>query len=257
MSLVKKESSAPPALENSAKRPLYLAVAEYLEQEILSGKFDIGDLFPTEQELCKRFDASRFTIREALKRLMELGLVVRRQGSGTRVVALERSENYIQELRTANDVIQYAENTRLSIVNELEVAIDADLKKLLQVTPNETWHKIECVGRLNQQKNICLTSLYLIPKFSSISSQIDTHDGPVFELIENRFGVSPREVKVEIQAGAAGTNHADFLGIEVGSPILKIIRKYIDDRGYLYQVSISEHPADMLSYSISLVKQNR
>ena len=257
MSLVKKESSIPPALVNSAKKPLYLAVAEYLEQEILSGKFDVGDLFPTEQELCKRFDASRFTIREALKRLMELGLVVRRQGSGTRVVALERSENYIQELRTANDVIQYAENTRLSIINEEEISVDAGLTNLLQSTLNETWYKIECVGQLDQHKNICLTSLYLIPKFSSISSQIDTHDGPVFELIEQSFGVSPHEVKVEIQAGAADTNHAKLLGTEVGSPILKIIRKYFDDRGCLYQVSISEHPADMLSYSISLVKQNR
>ncbi len=243
-------------LATSTKKPLYLAVAEYLEQEIHAGKFNIGDLLPTEQALCKRFDASRFTIREALKRLMDLGLVVRRQGSGTRVVALERSENFIQELRTANDVIQYAENTRLTVIKDMDIKLDADTLKLLQAKTGDSWRKIECLGLLNEQQNICLTTVYIPKEFSSIRAHIDSHEGPVFELIEKNYGISPREVKIEIQAGAATSQHVKFLGMREGSPVLKIIRKYYDEGGAPYEVSVSEHPAEIFSYSISLVRQN-
>ena len=37
---------------------------------------------PTESELCDEFNASRFTVREALRRLVEQGMVQRRQGAG-------------------------------------------------------------------------------------------------------------------------------------------------------------------------------
>ncbi len=42
---------------------------------------------PTESELCEEFNASRFTVREALRRLVAQGMVQRRQGAGSIVVA--------------------------------------------------------------------------------------------------------------------------------------------------------------------------
>ena len=45
-----------------------------LMKEVGDGKFPIGSMLPTELELCERFDVSRYTIREALRRLEEIGL---------------------------------------------------------------------------------------------------------------------------------------------------------------------------------------
>ena len=231
-------------------------MAEYLEQEIYAGKYKIGDLLPTEQVLCQRFDASRFTIREALKKLMELGLVVRRQGSGTRVIAIQRSENFIQELHTANDVIQYAENTRLSVINDQDLIEQSLPLSIFPAGCDENWHKIHCVGLLNDEQNICWTEVYILPEYKSITPLIDKHEGPVFELVEQEFGITPCEVKVEIQAGAADSRRAQLLQIEEASPLLIVIRRYFDDQARLYQVSISEHPSEKFSYSINLLKQS-
>ena len=38
---------------------------------------------PTESELCEEFGASRYTVREALRRLVDQGMVHRRQGAGS------------------------------------------------------------------------------------------------------------------------------------------------------------------------------
>ena len=62
--------------------PLYLQVVRALKDEIVSGVYPVGSQLPTEEELCERFSVSRYTVREALRRLREDSLVSSRQGAG-------------------------------------------------------------------------------------------------------------------------------------------------------------------------------
>jgi GntR family transcriptional regulator len=63
--------------------PLYRRIAEELREQIESGRLRRSDQLPTEEELSKQFQASRNTIREAVKSLISLGLVETRPGQGT------------------------------------------------------------------------------------------------------------------------------------------------------------------------------
>src|SRR5262249_6424696 len=65
---------------------LYLQVARALKEEIFGGVYPVGSQLPTEDELCERFSVSRYTVREALRRLREDNVVSSRQGAGTVVV---------------------------------------------------------------------------------------------------------------------------------------------------------------------------
>ena len=58
-------------------------VAEQLKQQIVEGVYTIGDKLPTEPELMKTFKVGRSSIREAVKLLVNMGVVQVRQGSGT------------------------------------------------------------------------------------------------------------------------------------------------------------------------------
>jgi DNA-binding GntR family transcriptional regulator len=67
-------------------RPLLAdVVRSELKRLILGGEFEVGSKLPNEERLCERFGVSRVTIREAVRGLIEEGLVVRRHGSGTYV----------------------------------------------------------------------------------------------------------------------------------------------------------------------------
>ena len=59
------------------------AIAARLRQAILSGKYADGERLPAERDLAQHFEASRSTVRKALRRLEESHLVIRRVGSGT------------------------------------------------------------------------------------------------------------------------------------------------------------------------------
>ncbi|GAB3672303.1 GntR family transcriptional regulator [Saccharopolyspora tripterygii] len=60
----------------------YQEIAATLRGQIDSGSLSVGDKLPTEQALQEQFDASRTTVRQALRELRDAGLVQMRHGIG-------------------------------------------------------------------------------------------------------------------------------------------------------------------------------
>ncbi|MFD6440171.1 GntR family transcriptional regulator [Peribacillus sp. NPDC060186] len=60
----------------------YKEIADCLELEIREGKFDKTKKLPTEEELIKKFEVSRNTIRKAINQLVNRGYIYQVQGSG-------------------------------------------------------------------------------------------------------------------------------------------------------------------------------
>jgi GntR family transcriptional repressor for pyruvate dehydrogenase complex len=74
--------TAPPP----ARQTLAVTLAARLERMIATGELGPGQRLPAERDLARDLDVSRTTLREALQKLDETGLVERRQGRGTTVV---------------------------------------------------------------------------------------------------------------------------------------------------------------------------
>jgi GntR family transcriptional regulator len=72
--------------EGPMANPMYRQIAEDLREQIESGKLAPGSQLPTELDLRDRHNASRNTVRDAIKWLINLGLVETRPGQGTFVV---------------------------------------------------------------------------------------------------------------------------------------------------------------------------
>jgi DNA-binding GntR family transcriptional regulator len=90
-------------IDRSVPVALYYQLAELLEEEIRSGGWSPGGRLPSEPSMCDHFGVSRATIRQALARLEQRGLVSRRAGRGTFVREqppglwlLQRSEGLFQ-----------------------------------------------------------------------------------------------------------------------------------------------------------------
>lgn len=92
------------------------AITTRLREAILGGHYADGERLPAERELTEHFGAARGTIREALRRLEEMGLVNRRMGSGTFVIhRTGPDEGDIAELTSPIELI----DVRLAIEPEI------------------------------------------------------------------------------------------------------------------------------------------
>lgn len=68
------------------RRRIAEEVARQLRSTILQGKYQPGDKLPPERKLAESLGVNRATLREALHALEQTGLVLIRQGDGTRVL---------------------------------------------------------------------------------------------------------------------------------------------------------------------------
>ena len=69
--------------DRSRQTPLYIQLANNLRVLIADGSLQGEGTLPSERALSEQTGASRVTIRRAIEQLVEEGLVLRRQGSGT------------------------------------------------------------------------------------------------------------------------------------------------------------------------------
>ncbi len=65
-------------------------IAEVLTRDILVGQYRVGERLPSERDLATRFDANRGAVREAMKKLEQLGIAVIQPG-GARVAPLSEA----------------------------------------------------------------------------------------------------------------------------------------------------------------------
>src|ERR687883_307824 len=76
-----------PARRTARRAGLIEQVIDQLREQIVAGTWPIGARTPTEAELAQLPGTSRNTVREAVQSLVHAGLLERRQGSGTYVLA--------------------------------------------------------------------------------------------------------------------------------------------------------------------------
>lgn len=70
-------------LQRNSSEPLYLQIASYLRTQITNGTFAPSAALPSEADLTALLNVSRPTVRQALRVLMEEGLIERVPGRGT------------------------------------------------------------------------------------------------------------------------------------------------------------------------------
>jgi len=87
--------------------PLYFQAYLYLLKKINSSEFIKGDKLPNEYKLCEILKISRITVRQALNKLEEIGIVLRIRGSGTYVIGSSQKTHDL-EISTFVEILKKA-----------------------------------------------------------------------------------------------------------------------------------------------------
>jgi DNA-binding FadR family transcriptional regulator len=151
-------------------------IAESLTQDILIGQYRTGERLPSERDLAARFEANRGAVREAMKKLEQLGLASIHQG-GARVAPLqEASLDVIGHLLSLGDlpdedlvdeimqvftalITLAAESTLRRATDEQIAGIRARLQPLLEGRPD---HAASSVARFELMQAIMQASGNLV-----------------------------------------------------------------------------------------------
>jgi DNA-binding GntR family transcriptional regulator len=228
--------------------PLYLRIQKILQERIAGGVYAVGSLMPTEAELAKEFDTSRFTIREALRHLTSLGVVERRQGVGTRVVSTRWHSTYVQSFNTLQELFQIALETYFVTHEINRVTLTAELAEIAGGQRGEEWFQLDGVRWTEPGgKPICYIQCYIPLRFAEVVPQFNSHQGPFFALLEKHAREPIEEVVQEIRSVAMPPKIGQVLGLRPNALALQLLRRYSTESGVLIS-SVNWHPAEQMKY---------
>lgn len=229
--------------------PLYRRLAHEIKEDILAGVYPVGTLLPTEQELCDRFRASRYTVREALRLLEDDAMVERRQGRGTEVISATERPVFAQSLTSLSQLYDYAAETRLVIERVMRVVPDDDMAAVLGRKPGREWLLAEGMRTTTRDEVICVSHIYIHQQFGDIAGDLKAHKGAIHRLIEERFDVRVAEVHQEISTVTLDGSMAPILGQPRGADAILVTRRYLAEGDLPILVSFNWHRLAGFRYS--------
>lgn len=218
--------------KNLKEKSLVQKIIDEIKKSLIKEELLPGDKLPSEEQLCKKFSVSRIAVREAIKMLSAIGVVIIKRGNGTyiskkvtssvfdslvfQLILQEKSSEELAELRTMLEIgmievlmdkrtpedikkieesIQNFEEEYSRKVLNIEKLTNCDLDFHLKVT--ESTHNSLIIGIAEAIFQLYIASFSkILYKRSSVEESIKIHK-QILEGIKNRDIQKTRNVIYE------------------------------------------------------------
>jgi GntR family transcriptional regulator len=248
-------------------QPMYQQIADDLRTKIEAGDLAPGAQLPTELELREKYEASRNTIRDAIKRLTSLGLVETKPGQGTFVV--QKIDPFVTTL-TGDPEHGNAgvEGTAyLSEVSESDRAPSLTTPRVeIQAPSNEIALRLRIASGsqvvLRHQERFIdgipwslQTSYYPMDFVAKAPLLLIAEDrGPVVKYLETSLGLKQVGYRDWVTARTPDSNEQDFFKISHDTTVFEIFRTGFDQAGIPMRVTVTIFPADRNQFIVNVGK---
>ncbi|HEX5090637.1 MAG TPA: GntR family transcriptional regulator [Nocardioides sp.] len=236
-------------IDRGSPIPLWFQVAQHLEQAIADGALPQGALLDNEIVMAERLGVSRPTMRRAMERLVDQGLIVRRRGIGTRVV--QPKVRRPLELTSLHDDLSSSGQAPATEVLRFEtVGAGADIAARLRV---EEGDPVVLVERLRSAGELPIARMtnWLPSHVVSFDESALATTG-LYELLR-RAGVHLHSATQTVGARTATTAEAKQLGESRGAAVLTMERETLDEKGTTVEFASHVYAASRYSFEINLV----
>ncbi len=246
--------------------PMYRQIADDLQRKIEAGELKRGGQLPTEMDLRDQYDASRNTVRDAIKWLSTRGLVETRPGQGTFVI--ERITPFVTALtgepHGGDEAIYKAEveaSSRTPVNSPPRVEVQLAQPTVAQALHIETGAQV--VSR-HQQRFIDDTPWSLQTSYypmtlvtdkgaTKLIQATDIPEGAV-EYLAKECGIQQVGYRDSIAVRAPDESEAAYFKIPADGrvPVFEIFRVGFDEAGERIRLTVTVYPTDRNRFVINV-----
>lgn len=226
----------------SASMPLYMQIRESLRHQIVGGQMQPHEQIESEHTIAARFNASRVTVRHALKDLEHEGLIFRVHGKGS-FVSQRKAILDITHLKGFAESMRMDGHETFSRVLSLEtVACPAAVASQLDCAAGTRVVNLKRLRYADRQP-VGLDSTYLSGGHFKTLQNADLVSRDLYDVLQNDCREPIAYADMSIESRLADATVAAALNIRKGDAVLQIVRiarrtdgtpidvEYIDFRG--------------------------
>ena len=234
-------------LDHKSRVPLHVQAQELLRKLVEKQEYKNGKLLPNEIELAAELHISRNTLRQAINQLVYEGILVRKRGVGTKVAikgitgGVQNWHSFSQEMKMLGIEIK---NYALLVHFKKPTADIAQFFGISEDTPCVVMERL----RGNPDHPFVMFISYFNPNLPITGDE--NYTTPLYEMLEQNYGIVVKTSKEEISARLAGSQLAEKLEIEATDPILIRKRFVFDTQDKPVEYNIGYYRADSFTYSL-------
>ncbi|TVQ64853.1 MAG: GntR family transcriptional regulator [Balneolaceae bacterium] len=203
--------------------PRHTQISNWLRAQIDRGEFKADDKLPSENELAKKFDVSRVTIRRALQSLEGESIIYRCQGLGSFVSENRATHNLIRLTDFNEDMIR-AGLTPSSQVKKFEMTEAQEwLAAQLQLDEGCKVLQIDRLRFANGEP-IAYDCTWLPVFYGQLLNEEALEDSTIYKILEKEYNIPVTKGSYRMSAEVADEQMAAELNVPVNTPLFLIDR---------------------------------
>jgi len=229
-----------------AKKILYQEVSNTLKNRIISGKYEIGTMLPTENELVDEFEVSKITVRRAVQLLVDDGYVQKQSGKGT-VVLSNRAFNYMNRAQSFTSLLtQKGKSVENEIISIEKIEDQKDIKHKLFIF--DDIYRIRRKYIIDNKDTILFCYYVSLPDDSIFKAIEEESDFSLYSFLANN-NIHISTIKDSFGVCEVSKDIKD--NMEIDSPyVLRRTRESVNINGRLIEKTYSYYNTEENEYEI-------
>ncbi len=203
----------------------YQEVKQKITEDLVRGRYPMGQALPAEKDLSKEFDVSIGTLRKAVDELVAEGIVVRRQGRGTYVAEHDIKRLLYYFFHVVKHDADKKTNPRVELVSLTSATANKEEASKLAIKEGAAvWRLVNCLYL--EDKCVMIDQITLDKKRFQKLNRADyiNREGSIYQLYQMKYGQTVVRSSERLRAGLVSKQHAEWLGMKPNSPALVIRR---------------------------------
>ncbi len=237
------------SIDRDSYEPAYSQLVNILRSQIASGKFRPGDRLPSEAQLRERYGVSPMTVRRAINRLVDQGIVIAEQGRGTFVKPVELTQaafdfNELKNLFSNKETI-------VKILKAKIISADEIISRKLAIDPGTRIIYL-CRQLSLEQEPILYHRAYLIYDSSRPLVEDDMGVTSLKGLFDGSGANGIKKGELTIKATILNKEEADVLNSSPGTSAFHIEHIFYDFKNKPISWGWFIFPGDRLSFTATV-----
>jgi len=231
--------------------PKYKVVYEDMKEKLKNHVYKPNEKIPDGGSLATNYGCSKLTVAKALDLLVQEGMLIRRQGSGTYVKENFPSRTTIELEHLSGYSKKFGKEHLKSTVIEFTIVTPTiEIAKRLNITDEFVYKilRLRSVDNIPQILEETYMPIYVIPGLK------EKHlEESVYDYINNELGFKIQSAHISIRGDKANSNDKKYLNLTDYDFIMEIEKIAFLENGKIFEYSKTHHRYESFEFSTVLV----
>lgn len=218
-----RKNLQPSLLNRGSGIPLYHQIQQSLFDRIQSGELKPGMPLPSIQRIAARMGVSQMTVRQAVRALVEIGVIYSRQGKGTFVSGIKLERDFRQVLSFTEETLAQGATPSSKALSFRIQPPNQEVKEALRLGNKD---KVFCLRRVRYGDEVPMGIECSCLPVQLCPGLIETFDPAtsLYEELSGQYGIQLMVTDEVVEVGKVSAEEARLLKIAAKSPVFLFTR---------------------------------